>query len=314
MKEVKADIISGFLGAGKTTFLNKVLPCLKGNNVLIENEFGDISLDGQVLKGEIPVKEIYAGCICCSLAMDFKTSIIELTEKYDTERIIVEPSGVGRLTDIIDACEKVNGEGKVNLVIDRVITIVDLSEFSDYADSFGAFYLDQIQRANIIFFSHMDKVSGEELQEAIDKIKEINPEGVIFEEDWFSYDGEKLLDILESIDFNKKDKDAAGERIVPAHVHFGSFSTARPADMDVNTIKETVENLEKGDCGRILRIKGVLKTTEGERIHVDYTPGNLSVIPETTDMSCCITVIGCDLNKESLRKQFERRYTKWRKL
>ena len=101
---MEIQIVSGFLGAGKTTFLNKYLPLLGGNTVVIENEFGDVGLDGELIQGDLPVKELYAGCICCSLALDFQKGIKELAEQFHPDRIVIEPSGVGRLTDVVKAC------------------------------------------------------------------------------------------------------------------------------------------------------------------------------------------------------------------
>ena len=128
---MEVQIVSGFLGAGKTTFLNKYLPLLKGKTVVIENEFGDVGLDGELIQGDIPVKELYAGCICCSLALDFQKGIKELTEQFHPDRIVIEPSGVGRLTDVVKACDRAREKEGIDLRITKLIVISDITEFED---------------------------------------------------------------------------------------------------------------------------------------------------------------------------------------
>ena len=110
------EIVSGFLGAGKTTFLKQYLPLLTGKTVVIENEYGEIGLDGDLIQSDIPVKELYAGCICCSLAVDFRNGIREIVRQYQPDRIVIEPSGVGKLSDIVKVCEKVRDRDGVELL------------------------------------------------------------------------------------------------------------------------------------------------------------------------------------------------------
>jgi len=138
------QIVSGFLGSGKTTFLNRYMTCLQGRVAVIENEFGPAGLDAQLLGEEVPVKEISAGCICCSMAMDFQQGIAEVEQKYHPDYLLIEPSGVGRLSDVVKAC---TDQG---YSVDQLITMVDLSSYEDYAQAFGEFYLDQIRGANLL--------------------------------------------------------------------------------------------------------------------------------------------------------------------
>ena len=136
------QIVSGFLGSGKTTFLNRYMTCLQGRVAVIENEFGPAGLDAQLLGEEVPVKEISAGCICCS--MDFQQGIAEVEQKYHPDYLLIEPSGVGRLSDVVKACTE------QGYSVDQLITMVDLSSYEDYAQAFGEFYLDQIRGANLL--------------------------------------------------------------------------------------------------------------------------------------------------------------------
>ena len=150
---MEIQIVTGFLGAGKTTFLNRYLPLLSGKTVVIENEFGDIGIDGDRIQEDIPVREIFAGCICCSLAMDFRKGIKEIAENFHPDRILIEPSGVGRLTDIVKACQMAREREKVSLQITKLIAIVDMASFEEYIEGFGAFYQDQIERAGLLLLS-----------------------------------------------------------------------------------------------------------------------------------------------------------------
>ena len=128
------EIISGFLGAGKTTFLNKYLPALSGKTVVIENEFGEIGLEGDLIRTDVPVREIYAGCICCSLSADFRNGIREIAEQFHPDRIVIEPSGVGRLSDIIKVCEKVRDKDGIDIRIRRKIVVLDGGSYEEYID------------------------------------------------------------------------------------------------------------------------------------------------------------------------------------
>ena len=134
---MEIQVISGFLGAGKTTFLNQYLPVLKGKTVVIENEFGDVGLDGELIQEDVPVREIYAGCICCSLALDFRKGIKELKEQFSPDQLVIEPSGVGRLSDIVQACNKAREKEGIDLTITKLITIVDIKSFEEYREDFG---------------------------------------------------------------------------------------------------------------------------------------------------------------------------------
>ena len=191
---MEVQIVSGFLGAGKTTFLNKYLPLLKGKTVVIENEFGDVGLDGELIQEDLPVKELYAGCICCSLALDFQKGIKELAEQFHPDRIVIEPSGVGRLTDVVKACDRAREKEGIDLRITKLIVILDITEFEDYIDGFGAFYLDQIQNAGLILLSNLEQVSKEEKNRLISEIREVNPDAVIYEDDWRKMEDAALLE------------------------------------------------------------------------------------------------------------------------
>ena len=194
---VKVDVISGFLGAGKTTLIKKLFESAfnKEKIVLIENEFGEIGIDGSFLKESgVKIKEINSGCICCSLVGDFSRSMIEVIDKFNPERIIIEPSGVGKLSDIIRAVEKVDAPIKVNIVA----TVVDGGKCKMYMKNFGEFYNDQVKEANTIIVSKTDKISESKVFETVELLKTLNTRATIITTPVAELDGKKLLEILEN--------------------------------------------------------------------------------------------------------------------
>ena len=194
---VKVDIISGFLGAGKTTLIKNLFKSSMKNEkvVLIENEFGEIGVDGTFLKESgVEIKEINSGCICCSLVGDFSSSMKEVVEKFNPDRIIIEPSGVGRLSDIIKAVEKVEEELKINIVA----TVVDGGKCKMYHKNFGEFYNDQIAQAKTVVVSKTEKLSESKINDALEIIRELNPDVTVITTPVSELDPEKVLDTLQS--------------------------------------------------------------------------------------------------------------------
>ena len=193
----KIDIISGFLGAGKTTFIQKLLSdALKGENVvLIENEFGEIGVDSGFLKNAgIEIREMNQGCICCSLVGDFESSLKEVIEQYHPDRILIEPSGVGKLSDILSAVKTVSENLDVKL--DGAVTVVDAIKAKLYNKNFGEFFDDQIRFATSVVLSRMDIASGEKAQEAVNIVRGINPHANLITTALTELSGEKLLEII----------------------------------------------------------------------------------------------------------------------
>ena len=191
------DIISGFLGAGKTTFIQKLLQeALKGENVvLIENEFGEIGIDSGFLKNSgIEIREMNQGCICCSLVGDFETSLKEVIETYKPDRILIEPSGVGKLSDILSAVKTVSANLPVQL--DGAVTVVDSSKAKLYNKNFGEFFDDQIRFATSIVLSRTDIAKEEKVEEAVQIVRALNPKANLITTSIQELSGEKLLEII----------------------------------------------------------------------------------------------------------------------
>lgn len=202
----KIDIISGFLGAGKTTFIKKLLQeAVAGEQVvLIENEFGEIGIDGGFLKDAgIEIREMNSGCICCSLVGDFGRSLSEVLTKYKPDRVIIEPSGVGKLSDVMKAVRDVASQLEVTL--NSAVTLVDASKCKMYMKNFGEFFNNQIEYAGTIVMSRTDVVLADKVQADVELIREHNPDAVIITTPCSQLSGAQLLEIIEKPDTMEED-------------------------------------------------------------------------------------------------------------
>ncbi len=192
---VKIDIISGFLGAGKTTLIKKLLKeALNGEKVvLLENEFGDVGIDGGFMKeAGIEVTEMNSGCICCTLVGDFSKSLMKIIEEYNPERIIIEPSGVGKLSDVIRAVEDVDG-----LSVNVATAVVDASKCKMYSKNFGEFYNNQLESATAIVLSRTANITQEKLDKAMEIIRSKNEKAPVVTTDWAALSGAEILAAME---------------------------------------------------------------------------------------------------------------------
>ena len=201
----KIDIFSGFLGAGKTTLIKKLLKEAMDASkvVLIENEFGEIGIDGGFLKeAGVEIKEMNSGCICCSLVGDFGTSLVEVLDKYHPERILIEPSGVGKLSDVMKAVQNVKSD--VDVQLNSAVVVVDANKCKMYAKNFGEFFLNQIEHAGTIILSRTADISESKLNAALEIIREHNSKATVITTPWDELDGKKILETIE----NAKDLEA----------------------------------------------------------------------------------------------------------
>ncbi len=195
----KIDIISGFLGAGKTTLIKKLIKEALGGEkvVLIENEFGEIGIDGGFLKeAGIEITEMNSGCICCTLVGDFGAALRDVITKYSPDRIIIEPSGVGKLSDVIKAVADVKKDFD-DVELNSFITVADAGKTTMYMKNFGEFFNDQIENANTIVLSRTAKTPESKLEKAVAAIKKHNDKAVIITTDWNSLTGKQILDTME---------------------------------------------------------------------------------------------------------------------
>ena len=196
----KIDIFSGFLGAGKTTLIKKLLKeALDASKVvLIENEFGEIGIDGGFLKESgVEIKEMNSGCICCSLVGDFGTSLAEVLKKYQPERILIEPSGVGKLSDVMKAVQRVDTD--VEVTLNSAVVVVDANKCKMYAKNFGEFFLNQIEHAGTIILSRTGDISESKLNTALEIIREHNSKATVITTPWEQLDGKQILETIENV-------------------------------------------------------------------------------------------------------------------
>ena len=338
---VKIDIISGFLGAGKTTLIKKLLKDgFQGEQVvLIENEFGEIGIDGGFLKeAGIQIREMNSGCICCSLVGDFGTSLKEVVTKYNPDRILIEPSGVGKLSDVIKAVQGVQDE--VDIKLNSYTTVVDAKKCKMYMKNFGEFFDNQIQYAGAIIMSRTDIATEKKVQESLELLRSLNKDAAIITTPIENLDGKKLVEVMEhpvSLEQEMLEEEhehhhhhdgecGCGhdhEEHEHHHHHDGECGCGHDhhhhhadevfTSWGRETIKKyTREGLEKilealsesDKYGIILRAKGMLPAEDGTWIYFDMVPEETEIregAPEYTGRLC---VIGSKLDEHALEELF----------
>lgn len=244
----KIDIISGFLGAGKTTFIKQLLKeAIAGERiVLIENEFGEIGIDGGFLKDAgIEIREMNSGCICCSLVGDFGRSLTEVLTKYTPDRVIIEPSGVGKLSDVMKAVKDVASE--IEVMLNSAVTVVDAGKCRMYMKNFGEFFNNQIENAGIIVLSRTDITDPKKVQAAVDMIREHNEEAVIITTPCDELTGAQLLEIIEKKDDMAEELMEEAKEYLHDHAH-GHDENCSCHECD-HSHEDGHTHEHSGDCG-----------------------------------------------------------------
>ena len=304
---MKIIIVSGFLGAGKTTFLNRCLRLFSEKTVVIENEFGDIGIDGALLAGGTAVKEIAAGCICCSLAGDFRRAVAEIAEKGGAERLFIEPSGIARLTDVVNACE--GAAAALGAHISQKITVVDLKEFDESLESFGIFYEDQIIGADKIFLTRVSETDAEKAALALKKITRLNPSADVCSDDFRTMGDEALLSFIEASAHIRPETGGAVDMEEIEEIEdatFESVSINEPREVTEEELRAIFAKLRSGRYGRILRAKGIIKDCAGTRLRFDYTPNSDDIVSAAgCPAGCAAVLIGSSLRADEIRGLFE---------
>lgn len=328
---IKVDIFSGFLGAGKTTLIKKLVEeAYKGEKiVLIENEFGEIGIDGGFLKDAgIEINEMNSGCICCSLVGDFGKALKQVIEQFNPERILIEPSGVGKLSDIIDAVRNLELE---NVMLNGFTTVVDAKKAKIYMKNFGEFFNNQVENASSIILSHGQSLSEEKMAKVVEMIREHNPHAVLITTDWDKLDGKQILAAMERRDTIEETLRHLEEEHHEHHHHhdheegcccghdhdhdhyhhhadevFESIGAETTKKFTVDGIKEALAALEdEHEYGFILRAKGIVEGEDGQWIHFDYVPGEPDVRIGAAEVMGRLCIIGSKMNKENVRQLFE---------
>ncbi len=326
----KITIFSGFLGAGKTTLIKKLIK--EGYNgeklVLIENEFGQIGIDGGFLKDAgIEITEMNSGCICCSLVGDFGKALVQVLEEYKPDRIIIEPSGVGKLSDVIAAVRKIDSH---DVELDGFTTVVDAKKCKMYQKNFGEFFNNQIEHASCVILSHTGGLSQEKIADAIDIVRKFNETAPIVTTDWDELSGKQIVDamtqkntlenelkeMIEHQHHHHEDGECCcGHHHDHDHEHehhhhhadevFTSWGAETPRPYTIEAITAALEALaDEEKFGIVLRAKGIVAAEDGKWIHFDYIPGTPDVRYGTAETTGRLCVIGSKLNEEAVAKLF----------
>ena len=300
----KIGVISGFLGAGKTTLLQKLLKETMKNEkvVIIENEFGEIGIDGRILKQNgIQVREINSGCICCTLAGDFGDALREVIHKYQPDRILIEPSGVGKLSDIFPACRKI--ALKENSEVGFCITVVNALKYKMYARNFSEFFFDQIENASSIFLSRTQKIETSQLQDVVKSIREHNPKATVLTTPWEQISADRMMQIAENGIPPLMKEEELSEHHHHADETFQVWSVETPNLFSCRLLESALKSLPK--YGNVLRAKGMVALKEGGWRQFDYVPGERNLQETEPDFTGRICVIGENLDKPGLAALFQ---------
>ena len=337
MANTKIDVVSGFLGAGKTTFIKRLVENGKdkGRTIIIENEFGEIGIDGGFLKNSgIEIKEMNSGCICCSLAGDFEASLRELLKDYAPNRVIIEPSGVGKLSDVLKAVSDV--EKDLEVESNSAVTVVDVKKCKMYMKNFGEFFNNQIQFANTIILSRTDLADSKKIEEAVALIKEVNPEATIVTTPLDKLSDEKIEELLSKpIDLKSElleelakehehhhhhdehcehEHHHHGEHCEHEHHHdhhhaddvFDSWGMEQVPAISEDKLKSILNDFSNEEkYGVILRAKGMVKDADSDDwFYFDLVPGENDIRRGDAEYTGKVCVIGAGLKSEELEKCF----------
>ena len=335
----KIDIYSGFLGAGKTTLIKKMISeSYCGQKlVLIENEFGEIGIDGGFLQDAgINITEMNSGCICCSLVGDFGRALTQVIEEYNPDRIVIEPSGVGKLSDVIAAVNKVTNE---DVTLGYTVAVVDAGKVKVYMKNFGEFYNNQIETASTIILSRTGDISQQKLDQAVAMLREHNPAATIVTTPWEELSGDQLIEAMDG----KATLAAELARLEQEHHHhhddehccchdhdhehhhhhedghccchdhehdhhadevFTSWGVETARKFTQEQIRGALEKLDSRECGFVLRAKGIVADAEGGWIHFDYVPGEINIRSGSAAVTGKLCVIGAELDEAQIALLF----------
>lgn len=310
--KIKIDIFSGFLGAGKTFLIKKLIKdgAYEENIAIIENEFGEVSIDALILKdSNIKIKEINSGCICCEVTGDFKEAVLEVIEKYNPARLIVEPSGVAKLTDIVRIFKDIKLRDKTQ--IDNIITVIDPEKFDLYITNFKDFYEDQIINTKKILLSRTQNINKEKLDDILLKIRKINRRAIIISDDWRAVKG---VDILSNLDFqsininesrilNPRLRTIEDNKAKEVFESFAIYPNRRISKSELVSKFNFISSSK--EFGDVLRAKGVVKLTDGNFGQFDFVKDEFEIRKIDSSRSSVISFIGVNLNKKDLQNLFD---------
>lgn len=328
----KITIFSGFLGAGKTTLIKKLISeGYKGEKlVLIENEFGQIGIDGGFLQNAgIEITEMNSGCICCSLVGDFGKALEQVIEQYHPDRILIEPSGVGKLSDVIKAVQNIDAH---DVELDGFTTVVDAKKCKMYQKNFGEFFNNQITYASCIILSHTAGLSQDKLDECVKRLRECNPSAPVVTTEWEQLTGKQIVEAMtqkntlddelehllhEEHEHHHHEHEHGEDCTCGCHDHdhehhhhhaddvFTSWGieTARPyTETEISNALNALS--DEATYGIILRAKGIVPASDGEWIHFDYVPGVPDIRRGSAGTTGRLCVIGSKIDEKAIAKLF----------
>ena len=333
----KIDIFSGFLGAGKTTLIKKLIAeAYQGEKiVLIENEFGEIAIDGGFLQDSgVEINEMNSGCICCSLVGDFAKALQQVLDQFHPDRILIEPSGVGKLSDVIRAVQGVESDA---LALNGFTTVVDATKCKMYMKNFGEFFNNQVEHASSIILSRTGGMREDKLAACVALLREKNPVATIVTTPWDELSGAQILETMERRSTLEAElhhlQDEADEEAHEHHHHdhdhehgescgcghhhdhdhhhhhadevFTSWGVETPrkfTDAEITAALDAL--LDEHKYGVVLRSKGIVPAADGGWIHFDYVPGESDVRRGSAQVTGRICVIGSKLNEDALKELF----------
>lgn len=311
--KTQVDIFSGFLGAGKTMLIKKLLneKVYSENTIIIENEFGEVGIDADILReSNIEVKEINSGCICCQVSGDFSEAVLEVINKYTPENIIIEPSGVAKLSEILKLLEGIKFENKIE--IRNIITVIDIQNYDIYLKNFKDFYENQIRQADKIVLSRSQFVDDNKIKITINSLKNFNSKAEIIYKPWEALKG---IDIVK---VNRK-KDKSEISVIKSNMSktirregnhnvknvFESYPIELVYNISIEEIQKKFEFMEVSNkFGKIIRAKGMIKGTDGGYYQFDYVPREFKSRKIKWANRKVISIIGGELNRKELKDLF----------
>ena len=321
----RIDIFSGFLGAGKTTLIRKLISEGYQNEklVLIENEFGEIAIDGGFLQDAgVQITEMNSGCICCTLVGDFTKALRKVMDDFAPDRILIEPSGVGKLSDVAAAVERVEGAQ-----VGAKVTVVDAGKAKMYMRNFGEFFNDQVQSADLIVLSRTDTAKPEKTLEAVELLKSLNADAGLITTPWEQVSGGQILAAMDENGLRAQmaelehehrhhhhdhDEDECDDPECECHHHhhhadeiFQSWGMETPKKFTESELRAILEKLDDAETyGAVLRAKGIVDASDGQWLYFDYVPGEIDLRRGAAAVTGRFCVIGSHINEKALKELF----------
>ncbi|MFR8868794.1 CobW family GTP-binding protein [Paraclostridium sordellii] len=303
---IKIDVVSGFLGSGKTTLIKHMLESIENEKVvIIENEFGKIGIDGDLIsKSDIDVLELQNGCICCSIKLNFRDTLLYIIEKFNPDRILIEPTGIGLLSEIISMIE--NLKLKNTLSINSLITVVDGLNYFDYIDNFGDFFEDQIKNASILMISKTQLIGKYELNKVELSLKNLNKTANIINKDWDKIQFDNFFEKLDLLNCKISDdiRTLIIKDISEDMKNIESISKMPNQIYTVESLENILSSLNNEKLGKIIRCKGFVNNDE-EILEFNYINGNYTIASTNRDITPKLCIIGSNLEKEELLNMFK---------